>query len=457
MQAAKTNFNFRQSPTVTVDTPVHADLYYRGDSIVAAVLWRGNESEPFMCIKDSPQAGISTFSLVFDDDVPKFERRAIITDMEASILRHGEQVVGVSFTKIGEATPHLAIAGNVPPALVPEPAPRDASAPYDANDMDAAVEYSKQTRQLFRDGKHAEAFAHYQLDPLGGASAAGDMVTQERFVSHMWAMRDVQGDPLFQQPDGYRQGDLAVGMKVQLGEDQKWERVRHIIDLDSSGIHVMVEGSTTLHKDTDLFASFHEPTSNQYAAVLAFSESHGRAWKDRLMDAWTKGDYGRRGVSTEHAALLQQVRNECGPEWLANTTLDRKSEVAKDSDAEAQYLVSVHSESWDDDAREAGEPAERSIEVDNETLALDELVLEAKIYGIDSVSSPSLDDPYVWFKSSSPTEDAAHFEDGMDKYFTLHIHEVDGKEPTMDHYAALAEKFGINLAPRHEAAADIAP
>jgi hypothetical protein len=326
--------------------------------------------------------------------------------------------------------------------------------PYDSNDMDAAVEYSKQTRQLFRDGKLAEAFAHYQQDPLGGASNAGGIATQERFAAQMYSMRDVQGEPLFPQPEGYEHGDLVVGMKVMLAEGEQWKRVRQIIEFEGHGTYVMVDGSTELHNDADLFASFKEPTAQQYAAVLDFSEKYGKQWKDRMADVWLKGDYSKRGIESNQAALLQQVRNECGPDWLANTKLDRKVEVIKQADTEVQYTVSIHSESWDEDALEAGEPQGRAVEVDSETLTLDELVREAEKYGIDSVSSPTLTEPYVWFKSSAPAEDREHFEQGINKFFALHIQAVDGKEPTTENYADLAGKFGVKLAPRHAATAD---
>lgn len=55
-----------------------------------------------------------------------------------------------------------------------------------------------------------------------------------------------------------------------------------------------------------------EPTTSQLQAVVNFSRRHGKDWKERLRDRWHYGiDF--REID---GALLQQVRNEFGPEWL---------------------------------------------------------------------------------------------------------------------------------------------
>ncbi len=59
-----------------------------------------------------------------------------------------------------------------------------------------------------------------------------------------------------------------------------------------------------------------ELTRPQREAVMAFRESNGRDWKEDLSTAWSTGNY--KGVPSDQAALLQQVRNTMGPSWLAN-------------------------------------------------------------------------------------------------------------------------------------------
>jgi len=67
-----------------------------------------------------------------------------------------------------------------------------------------------------------------------------------------------------------------------------------------------------------------EPTAEQKAAVLAFMSANGKDWKDKLSAAWASGSY--RFISKDNQALLQQVRNEHGPEWLAKVSADQLSD-----------------------------------------------------------------------------------------------------------------------------------
>lgn len=59
-------------------------------------------------------------------------------------------------------------------------------------------------------------------------------------------------------------------------------------------------------------------SDEQRAAVVAFRDANGRDWKDKLGALWMNGNYSRRGINLDQAALLQQVRNQFGPEWLEN-------------------------------------------------------------------------------------------------------------------------------------------
>lgn len=67
-----------------------------------------------------------------------------------------------------------------------------------------------------------------------------------------------------------------------------------------------------------------EPSAEQKAAVLAFMSANGKDWKDKLSAAWASGSY--RFISKDNQALLQQVRNEFGPEWLARVSADQLSD-----------------------------------------------------------------------------------------------------------------------------------
>jgi hypothetical protein len=62
-------------------------------------------------------------------------------------------------------------------------------------------------------------------------------------------------------------------------------------------------------------------TLQQASALKSFASSHGRRWKAALRSCWEHGYY--HGVPPEEAAILQGIRNQFGPSWLARTALDR--------------------------------------------------------------------------------------------------------------------------------------
>jgi len=55
-------------------------------------------------------------------------------------------------------------------------------------------------------------------------------------------------------------------------------------------------------------------TREQKDALMAFREGHGAEWKEKLGAMWMKASYP--GVPKADAPLLQQLRNQQGPEWL---------------------------------------------------------------------------------------------------------------------------------------------
>lgn len=61
-------------------------------------------------------------------------------------------------------------------------------------------------------------------------------------------------------------------------------------------------------------------TTDQRDALKLFSEKNGQAWKDKLNLAWNSGSY--KGLDGSQSALLQQVRNQFGPEWLVKLKTD---------------------------------------------------------------------------------------------------------------------------------------
>lgn len=60
----------------------------------------------------------------------------------------------------------------------------------------------------------------------------------------------------------------------------------------------------------------------QRAALQRYANQHGRQWKSQLSSDWSSGRDDRR----EDGALLRQVRNQLGPEWLHSSKNDIRPE-----------------------------------------------------------------------------------------------------------------------------------
>jgi len=56
-----------------------------------------------------------------------------------------------------------------------------------------------------------------------------------------------------------------------------------------------------------------QPTPEQQLAINQFKAKYGQFWKEELATKWWSG----RDVNEPHGALLRQVRNQLGPQWLA--------------------------------------------------------------------------------------------------------------------------------------------
>lgn len=61
-----------------------------------------------------------------------------------------------------------------------------------------------------------------------------------------------------------------------------------------------------------------QPTPGQIEALKRFAETHGRTWKSKLVNTWISG----RDERIPDAALLRQVRNQLGPQWLRTASLE---------------------------------------------------------------------------------------------------------------------------------------
>lgn len=131
--------------------------------------------------------------------------------------------------------------------------------------------------------------------------------------------------------------------------------------------------------------------------------------------------------------------------------------IKPDTDLDPRhYTVSVHAEVWDAGAYDAGEPRERDTEVDHEEFDCDGLVQLQGNYGFNEPSSSHLPQAggtsatMPWFRTTTPREDREHIEQGVDRFYSFHLHAVDGEAPHVTDIQRIADYFGIRFANRVE-------
>lgn len=63
---------------------------------------------------------------------------------------------------------------------------------------------------------------------------------------------------------------------------------------------------------------------DQEDALVTFAKANGRTWKSKLWQAWYSGNY-EQFPGTENYPLLQQIRNNAGPDFLAEYKLQKEA------------------------------------------------------------------------------------------------------------------------------------
>lgn len=111
---------------------------------------------------------------------------------------------------------------------------------------------------------------------------------------------------------------------------------------------------------------------------------------------------------------------------------------------ENSYNISVTYEVITDESAEQGEAAERGYEREREDMDWDDLERLISDYGFSEPSSSVLDER-MWFSTTTPREDRAYFENGERRFFSLHLHSVNGEPPTLADYADVARAARIQV------------
>lgn len=215
-------------PGQSAEDDVHADVYIRDDAPIALVFWRTNETRPFLSLRDFGDGKLHPFTLIANDDVPAHDQRRSFLHVRLETYRNDEDVLAVALSGGEGREPTLIVAGDsIAAGFDVEP-----QQPYDGNDMDAAIAYSRQINGLFGAGKREEAYLLWRRDPNGGANRDFAHYTQQDFEVAMFSMKDIYGKPTFEQPQGYKVGGFTVGHQAKLGETGPWGVIRHVAFYD---------------------------------------------------------------------------------------------------------------------------------------------------------------------------------------------------------------------------------
>lgn len=113
---------------------------------------------------------------------------------------------------------------------------------------------------------------------------------------------------------------------------------------------------------------------------------------------------------------------------------------------EDAFIVSVSYEKWTEEDRDAGECGDRGLVVEREVFDTDDLMACARQYGFSqaSASSPAMN-PHIWFSTIEPTNDREYFENGVEKFYSLHVHSINGRELESEDFQRIANIIGVKF------------
>ena len=121
-------------------------------------------------------------------------------------------------------------------------------------------------------------------------------------------------------------------------------------------------------------------------------------------------------------------------------------EMPESTTAADTFLISIYCERWTQADLDRGQFSQGEAVIEREAVDANELQRIAQDHGMDSPSaSDPRHTPYLWFSSSTPREDREYFEQGVHKYYSLHIHEADGHRPQPADWQRIADLIGVRF------------
>jgi hypothetical protein len=95
----------------------------------------------------------------------------------------------------------------------------------------------------------------------------------------------------------------------------------HGVPLIGTAVYVKLAEARSAAKALDLTLLEPPMTPRHLEALLAYRKHYGAQWKKHLRTAWLRACEGLPADLRTFSGLLQQLRNDLGPQWLLNFTL----------------------------------------------------------------------------------------------------------------------------------------
>lgn len=214
---------------------------------------------------------------------------------------------------------------------------------------------------------------------------------------------------------------------------------------------------------------FRKHSGPQFSAILWVNS--GLQWAGQSTDHMHEKNRYPKGNSVEDlvSAIAQTINPileeaakavEAAKAGPAEESLVGGTSLPEPEEAETQYSVSIYCERRTHADSEAGDSGPTECQIDHETVDRDELERLGRDHGINEASCSHLSlhgAQRIWFSSTSPDADREYFEQGVEKYYSLHIHAVDGKEPSTDQVKDVAALLGVRIADPRPTVPDSGP
>jgi len=86
---------------------------------------------------------------------------------------------------------------------------------------------------------------------------------------------------------------------------------------------------------------------------------------------------------------------------------------------------------------DAGEASDTGFLVKDEEVSFEDIAHFASQYGFNAASASDVD-RNTWLNSTDADQDREYFEQGIEKFYSLHIQQVDGKQPLAEQIRTIA-------------------